>query len=96
MRKEYHKPMLFAECFTMMEHIAANCKVDPNWGSGNGPVGFNDNTTNTCYYGLNNGDWKVFAPNTACGTPSIGDNWNDTDLMCYDAFQDGTVHMFGS
>ena len=98
MRKEYHQPKLYAERFVMMEHIASNCKVDTSVDTEvEGPQNFNSSTSNGCYYGLNDGDWKVFGSgNNACGKPKYADNWSDVDLMCYDAFQDGTGSMFGS
>ncbi len=95
MKKDYQKPALYAESFVLAEHISSGCKVDSHWGSGNGPT-FNENTT-TCTYSLNYGDWQVFGGTlVSCGTPAFDDSWDDTDLQCYDAFQDGTGSMFAS
>ena len=98
MRKEYHKPQLFAESFMTMEHIAGNCKVDPSVDNdAEGPHGFNSGTSNGCAYGLNDGEWQVFTgTNPSCGKPAFGDDWNNVDLGCYNAFDDGIGSLFGS
>lgn len=50
MKKEYSKPVLFAESFILREHIAENCGLEAGWSThwdsaGSPPCGIRTNST---------------------------------------------------
>lgn len=89
MKKAYEKPMLYAESYELMEHVAGGCALD----------GMNMPThrdTTKCGFRVNGGNAIAYQTANVC----IG-WWNDDfdepfdDIFCYNTFLD-TSAMFAS
>ena len=85
MKKEYVKPVLFAESFSLSEHIASCVNI--------ASFGAQEN----CRFDDQNG-WVIFMTQDVCGegpeyftnqglTPSI-ENVKDLGVECFNSFQD--------
>ena len=91
MKKTYQKPLLFAETFKLVEHVAGDC------------TGFNGsyqtNSANIWMCMLTDGDGStVFISDTnACGDADTQFDYNDIDrdLQCYNVFIEGS-RIYGS
>lgn len=96
MKKTYQKPMLYAETFEMLEHIASNCTLGDGVGysvtyresGGTQPCAYTDNGT------------TIYLSNTEACLDSFDDRqWDSFDAylssmlgggqQCYNAFQSG-------
>ncbi len=100
MKKTYEKPMLLAESFELVEHIAGGCKVGAD-------AGASYTTSDVCTY--DNDGIQLFQSSTPCALDWIEDDDDDsieksnmsswTGLLndiCYNAFIDGIGSAFAS
>lgn len=97
MKKAYGKPMLFAESFELVEHIAGDCRVNDNFegakfhNSGecryeDGNISLFLSADHLCdSYLFNNAGLEISIPNV----PYLG-------MKCYNAFLDVGNHLFSS
>lgn len=89
MKKIYEKPMLYAESYELVEHVAGSCALD----------GMNQPThrdLSQCGFEVNGGSAIAFQTKSVCLNW-----WNDdfdaplNDIFCYNTFLD-TAAMFAS
>ncbi len=90
MKKIYEKPMLYAESYELVEHVAGNCALD----------GMNTPThrdVDTCGFRINGNSAIAFQKESVCTgwfDPLFPDQPLD-DIFCYNTFLDQAA-MFAS